>query len=116
MPIFFHDRVLFQDDEGFAFWRAEHSLEHQQFAQLGLKATPTFHIPEYDFGVWAWDDALVREWLDAHENAHQAARIFTNVSGVDLSLVDFKQASSWYEWHDAHANEHVLIRQNLAIS
>jgi hypothetical protein len=116
MPIFVHDRVLFKDDIGFAVWRDEHWLEHIQFVQLGLTLPIPAFLKDYDLGTWNWKDSVVAAWLNVHQTMHAQLRILTGVGGVDLSLVNLKDQTSWYDWHDDHADEHRQIRTALGLS
>jgi len=116
MAIFFHDEVLFGDNEGFSVWLNEHWQEHLQFSRTGLVQAVTTFIPDYDFGLWSWEPGRVASWLNSHQEVHNILRNFAGVGGVDLSVVDFHDESSWYEWHDSHSQEHSEIRTNLGLA
>lgn len=116
MAIFFHNIVLPDDPVGFGVWLIEHYNEHLAFVQLGLKQTPTRFIPDYDIKAWADERPAIKSWLDVHMQIHNALRNWTGVQGIDLSTVDLDSDDSWFEWLDAHAQEHVLIEKTLGLT
>ena len=116
MPVFFHDQFLFGDEAGFAQFRQEHWYEHIQFVQIGqAQATPIF-IPDYD--LTSWDDSLAfaTNWLTTHESVHEVLRFYTGVTGINLADVNLANEDEFYEWIDAHRNEHASLRAAFGIT
>lgn len=116
MPLFFHDVVLHNDPDGLGIWLLEHYNEHLQFVQNGLGKSPLVLIPDLDIAIMDQSPARREQWLSSHMDIHEALRIETNVTGVDLATVDFDKQESFYEWMDAHAQEHRAIRAALGIT
>jgi hypothetical protein len=116
MPIFFHNVVFPDDPTGFGVWLNEHYLEHLQMVALGLKQSPPRFIPDYAILSWSDEKAIVKQWLDAHQQIHNALRDWTGVQGIDLSSVDLSDDDEWFAWMDDHAQEHVLLEQALGLT
>jgi len=113
---FFHDTVLPHDPEGFGTWLIEHQYEHTQFHNIALNQLNSIVVPDYDLASWSWAPEVTATWLNAHEVVHRALRQAAGISGIDLSIVDFRDEGAWFEWMDDHASEHQLIRQAFGIS
>lgn len=110
------DQVLPKDPAGFGHWRMGHALEHGVLRQkCAALATPA-NIAEFD--VLSWKDApeYVKLWLSSHETMHAQIRAAVNVSGADLSLVDFTDDEQFQTWMDDHAEEHLIFRQIFGIT
>lgn len=110
------DTVLPKDPGGFGQWRMGHYLEHGVIRQkCAALATPVV-IAEYPILSWSDEPEFVKQWLAAHETIHEQIRAATNVSGTDLSLVDFSDDEEFLTWMDDHAQEHLVFRQILGIT
>ena len=107
------DIVLPNDPAGFSFWLNSHNYEHLRFTLAIQAVTPSFTSPDYDFAAFRSEQAFLTDWLSAHQLAHEALRAYTGVTGYDLSVIDFHDKVSWFEWMDAHALEHGFLRQAL---
>lgn len=116
MPLFFHTVVLPGDANGFGVWLLEHYYEHLAMVSLGFQQTPPKFIPDYALQSWSDEPAIVKTWLAAHQTIHDALRAWTGVQGIDLSTVDLNDDDSWFEWLDAHAQEHVLLENALGLT
>lgn len=114
--LFQPDIVAAKDPPGFGFWRSGHYFEHQAMITFCAKLTPAVHIPDYDIYAWRDEPEIVAQWLQAHNEIHNALRVPANVTGIDLSLVDFKDEDQWLEWHDDHAQEHLLLRNAFGMT
>lgn len=116
MALFFHTVVLPNDPSGFGVWLLEHYYQHEQFVSLGLTQSPTQFIPDYAIQDWSDEPGIVKQWLNVHQQIHDALRDWTGVQGIDLSTVDLNDHDAWFEWMDAHAQEHSLINSALGIT
>jgi hypothetical protein len=110
------DVVLPKDPIGFGLWLTGHYREHLQMNAVCIALTPSIHVPNYDIFGWKDDAKAVQQWLVAHESMHQVLRTVANVSGADLSLVDFSKDDEFLDWMDDHATEHGYFRTALGIS
>ena len=114
--LFFHTTVLPDDPTGFGVWLIEHYYEHREFVALGLQQTPTQFIPDYAILDWSDQPGLQKQWLSAHQDIHNSLRAWTGVQGIDLATVDLSDHAAWFDWLDAHAQEHALIETALGVS
>lgn len=110
------DQVLPKDPAGFGQWRSGHALEHNVLRQKCAALASHANISEFDVLSWKDDPEYVRLWLESHETMHAQIRGATNVSGADLSLVDFTDDEQFQVWLDDHAQEHLIFRQILGIT
>lgn len=113
--LFFPDICLPKDPPGFGLWRSGHALEHTQMQTILRAQMPPVSVPGYNLLDWRDEPEFVQQWLVTHEQIHEVLRSVTNVSGSDLSLVDFSQNDQFTEWMDDHAYEHVQFRSVLGI-
>jgi hypothetical protein len=116
MPVFFHDQFLFGDEAGFAQYRQEHWYEHIQFVQIGQAHMPVIQIPDYDLTSWDNSQAYATNWLTTHESVHEILRFYTGVTGINLADVNLANEDEFYEWIDAHRNEHAALRKAFGIT
>lgn len=109
--------LVWGDQVALGLWEVGHYRAHLAWNNaLAALAHPVI-IPAYPIlDLVSLDDEQIKFWKDAHENWHQAIRPFTNVTGVDLSFVNFRDADSFYEWQDLHNQEHALIDHALGIT
>lgn len=110
------DICLPKDPAGFGMWLNGHYREHLQLAQACLALTPSIVVPNYDILGWKDEPALVQQWLVSHESMHETLRAACNVTGADLSLVDFSKDDEFLDWMDDHAQEHQNFRSVLGIT
>ena len=109
---FFPDTVPPGDPAGFGLWLMGHGRQHLRYVDR-LAANMPFPIviptfPLFDIGETEFQR---RTWLDIHQQTHATLRPYANITGVDLSLVDFEDETAWFQWMDVHAAEHRLIDQ-----
>ena len=117
MTVFFRpDTVLPGDPAGFGTWLLGHYLEHKLFITSALALTVPVNIPDYAIQSWDDDPNAVATWLNVHEQIHSALRTTANVTGIDLSAVDFTDNDEFFEWMEDHRLEHSLFRQFFGIS
>jgi len=110
------DIVAPKDPAGFGFWLAGHFYEHRQMAAFCASLNPPFIIPDYDIYGWRDEPEIIATWLLRHEQIHEALRVPANVTGIDLSLVNFKDDDQFLEWMDDHADEHRLLRNAFGMT
>ena len=109
MTVFFRpDTVLPGDPAGFGVWLIGHYLEHKQFITSALALTVPVNIPDYAIQSWDDDPNAVATWLNVHEQIHSVLRTTANVTGIDLSAVDFTDNDEFFEWMEDHRLEHSL--------
>ena len=73
-------------------------------------------LNEYPIMRMDWQKHNLQEWLDSHEKWHEDVRPFANVTGVDLSIVDFSKPDDWYSWIDEHNQEHQFLDTAFGVS
>jgi hypothetical protein len=106
MSLFTPNFCLPHDPIGFGIWRINHQLDHVKLRAAAFALVPPFVIPEYDLGFWADDPRTVSSWLNAHNQVHTLLRIPANITGEDLSSVDFTDDGEWTDWQQSHGQEH----------
>lgn len=112
--IFQPDQVLYGDAAGFGQWRLTHGYEHQAMANVAATLPTPFIVPAFNIFDWRDEPELQTAWKVSHYELHQVLRQAAGgITGIDLSLVDFSDPEQWYEWHDDHAQEHVILRQQF---
>jgi len=105
------------DEAGFAQYRQEHWYEHRQFVAIGQANHPVILIPDYDLTTWQdGNQAFTTSWLTTHESVHEALRYYTGVTGINLADVNFAKEDEFYEWIDAHRQEHAALRKAFGIT
>lgn len=116
MPLFLPDQVLPHDPAGWGRYLLGHFLEHQQFVTISAGLTPPVSIPQYAIQQWSDEPRAVVFWLNSHYQIHQALRALTGVSGIDLSLLDFRDDSAFEVWQEDHSAEHGDLREVFGVS
>jgi hypothetical protein len=101
--------LVYGDDAGLGEWLIGHFRQHLAYnSHLASQTTPvvldTFNLMTIEGGYEG-----LRFWLDAHNSWHELVRPYANVTGVDLSIVDWRKKDEWYEWVDLHNQEHAAI-------
>lgn len=110
------DVCLPHDPAGFGAWLTGHYYEHLVMAQKAAGLTDPVLVPQFDILSWRAEPEYVTNWLVNHEAIHDALRTGANLTGIDLSLVDFTNDDEFSEWLDIHAQEHIELRQIYGIS
>lgn len=109
------DTCLPKDPAGWGRWLTGHYYEHLVLMQNSAALTLPVNVPDYDILGWRDEPEFVQQWLVNHESIHSQIRFATNVTGIDLSLVDFSVDEEFLGWQDDHALEHLIFRQILGI-
>lgn len=109
------DTCLPKDPAGWGRWLSGHYYEHIVLRQKCAALASPVNVPDYDIFGWNDDPQFVQQWLVSHESIHNQIRFATNVTGTDLSLVDFSKDEEFLDWQDLHAQEHLTFRQILGI-
>lgn len=107
------DVVLQGDSAGFSQWLTSHYFEHLRFISIAQNKTPPYSVPDYALNAWRPERPFQIDWLSKHQSVHESLRELTGVSGVDLSVVDLSDRVAWFQWMDAHAQEHGFLRTAL---
>lgn len=100
---------LFGDRAGQGRWEIGHYRQHLRYQTLLAQQTTPFIIPDHPLILMGKTDLERKIWLNDHQNVHNILRARANVSGVDLSQVNFNDPHDFLTWLDAHAVEHSLI-------
>lgn len=104
------------DQAGWGEWLVGHYRQHLQYnTVLATQSTPIL-IEIFPILTVEGGENGLRFWLDAHQNWHEAVRPLANVTGVDLSLVDFNDQSQFYQWIDLHNQEHAALDQAFGVA
>ena len=97
------------DAAGWGEWLVGHYRQHLAYVTvLATRATPVL-IDIQPILRMEGGDAGLRFWLDAHNNWHNDIRSFANITGIDLTEVNFKNQGEWYSWIDYHNQEHAAL-------
>lgn len=110
------DVCLPKDPAGFGRWLTGHYYEHIVLNQKCQALATPIIVPDYDILSWSDDADKVQLWLLNHESMHSQIRFATNVTGADLSLVDFSNDNEFLDWMDNHAQDHIAFREVLGIT
>jgi hypothetical protein len=115
MTEFSPNLVLFGDRAGLGRWLIGHYRQHLNYTSALAAKTPPIYIADHPIMDIGDTPAERRIWLDDHEAVHAILRGYLNVTGGDLSQLDFTKEAGWYLWLEAHANEHALFDQALGL-
>lgn len=117
MTAFFQpDVVLPKDPAGFGRWLTGHYYEHIVLRQAAAALTTPVIVPDFDIFAWKDEPNFVTQWLVNHEAMHSQLRVGANLTGIDLSLVDFSNDDEFLEWMDNHRQEHNDLRSIYGIT
>ena len=116
MPQFQPDQVAFQDSPGYGGWDIGHAREHIQFVQVLAGQNPTIPINDYNMLSFLTAGSARQSILQTHSDVHNQLRAALGITGVDLSVANFDDQGSFYDWLGYHATEHAQIRQILGLS
>jgi hypothetical protein len=109
------DACMPKDPAGWGRYLTGHYYEHIVLAQKCAALAKPVIVPNFDVLSWKDEPQFVQQWLVNHEAMHVQIRAATNVTGIDLSLVDFSQDQEFLGWQDDHSQEHLTFRQILGI-
>jgi hypothetical protein len=101
--------VAWGDKAGLGLYLIGHYRQHLVYNAVLAARTPPVIIDEFPILEIGDSDEERRAWLDDHNNWHQLIRPYANVTGVDLSAVDFDDREEFYDWQDVHKSEHALL-------
>lgn len=68
-----------------------------------------------EYVIYPWIDEAKEEILELHQQYHNDMNEKLNISGVDLSEVDFKNEEQVRSWVYLHYEEHRNARKQLGI-
>ena len=100
---------LFGDRAGQGRWEIGHYRQHLNYLTYLAGLTNPVVIPDYPLLTIGESDLQRRVWLESHQEIHSILRTYANVTGIDLSAVDFNNQEELSVWLDSHATEHALI-------
>jgi hypothetical protein len=103
------------DRAGQGQWEMGHYRQHLRYLLTFLGISPPIVIPDHPIMRMGDNDTQKKIWLADHAAIHNTLRTYTNVTGIDLSLVNLHSADEFQVWLDAHATEHDLIDQALGL-
>lgn len=110
------DVCLPKDPAGFGAWLNGHYYEHIVMAQKAAQLLKPVIVPNFDVLSWRDEPEFVTAWLNNHEAIHVQLRVGANLTGIDLSLVNFADDEQFSEWMDDHAQEHLDLRRIYGIT
>ncbi len=97
------------DRAGQGRWEVGHYRQHLHYlSHLAALAVPV-QVPDHPLLVIGKTNLERRVWLQDHAQIHNLMRTYANVTGIDLSAVDFDDEEQFSVWLDSHATEHELI-------
>lgn len=100
---------LWGDRAGQGRWEMGHYRQHVNYVtHLSNLIIPVL-IPDHPLMTIGQNRLEQKIWLEDHAATHDQLRIQANVTGIDLSEVDFQNEHEFTVWLDAHATEHALI-------
>jgi len=105
--------VAYGDNAGLGAWLDGHYRQHLKYNSILAGKTPAVVLPEFPilywpvFGGGSYNE--IKTWLDFHENWHEQLRPQANVTGSNLSDLEWTNPQYWYDWIDYHNAEHALL-------
>lgn len=115
MPQFSPDQVAFNDAPGYGAWDVGHAREHIQFVQVIAGQSPPLLVPDQNMLSFLTAGSARGSIVQTHADVHNILRGYLGISGIDLTEVNFKDESSFYDWLQYHSYEHAQIRQVLGL-
>src|SRR5262245_12981259 len=85
-------------------WAFAHAVHHNDMAQA-IQTTYSISMPSFILDPISLQDAGV--WAEQHQEVHRQMRTVLNISGFDLSEVDWRNPERLASWIQANAAEHV---------
>lgn len=108
--------LAFGDSAGWGEWLIGHYRQHLAYVTvLATRATPIEINIQPILSIDGGETGL-RFWLDAHANWHNDIRPYANVTGIDLSQVNFHNQWEFYGWVDLHNQEHAALDQAFGVA
>jgi hypothetical protein len=105
----------FGDTVGRGEWEIGHYRQHLDYQRVLGNRTPPVILPDFPVMRIGETSKEIRFWLDAHESLHNLLRPLANVQGTDLSQLDWQNPGYFYEWMQAHNDEHTLLDQAFGV-
>jgi hypothetical protein len=97
----------FGDRSGQGQWEIGHYRQHLRYLDvLGAQTPPSTAVPDFDISSMGASKEERRGWLQDHFTIHAALRNLTNVTGVDLTALNFDNEQAFDQWLSDHATEH----------
>lgn len=106
---------LLGDRAGQGRWEVGHYRQHLKYLTHLVNLPIPILIPDHPLMTIGQNDLQRRLWLQDHDATHKLLRTYANVTGVDLSAVDFEDEHEFTVWLDTHATEHALIDEAFGL-
>ncbi len=106
------NQIEYGDTVGMGLWSDGHYRQHLRYNAVLAGRSPPVLLPTFPifyFPIFDGNDTEIRFWLNSHESWHELLRPIANVTGADLSDLDYKNPQYFYEWVDTHNAEHALL-------
>jgi hypothetical protein len=103
------------DRAGQGAWEMGHYRQHLRYVTLLASLTTPIVIADHPLMQFGDNNVERKIWLADHSAVHNLLRTFTNVTGIDLSVVDLDNEDEFQVWLDSHANEHDLLDQAFGL-
>lgn len=100
------------DERGFDSWAYAHAVDHLEIIKA-ITTANNVSLPNYP--LWPIDLQDIESWLETHAQAHNDMNLQMGTPGNDLSSVDFKNEQLAKAWFYIQYEEHLNVRQKLAI-
>ena len=100
------------DERGFDSWAYSHAIDH---IEIITAITKTYGVTLPQYQLWPVANNDIEGWLEQHERAHNDMNAQMQTPGNDLGSVDFKNDQQAKQWFYLQYEEHVNVRQKLAI-
>lgn len=100
---------LFGDRAGQGRWEVAHYRQHLNYLTHLAKLSPPTLIADHPLMTIGQNELQRRLWLQDHATTHNILRTYANVTGIDLSTVDFEDQHEFQIWLETHSTEHTLI-------
>lgn len=97
------------DAAGLGAWLVGHYRQHLVYNQVLAARTPPIILVTYNIFAAEGGHLGTVQWLNDHESWHELLRPLANITGIDLSQVDMTDKNQFYEWIDAHNQEHAAL-------
>jgi hypothetical protein len=103
------------DRAGQGAFEMGHYRQHLRYLFNLVGRVPPIVIPDHPLMRMGENNTQRKIWLADHSAVHNLLRQYTNVTGIDLSVVDLEDPDEFQVWLDSHATEHALIDQALGL-
>lgn len=130
MNISLQSQMLFGDEQSLRDLFLVHRMAHDAYAKAiigkGGPPMPTGGLSN-EFALREWGSlmrgedagsaAILRDWLELHQNLHQAEYAAVGFGLLpDLVNVDFSQEGQFYDWMFGHTEIHNIIGQAVGVT